>query len=268
VAARKRSTSRTAVLPARRATPSLQVMRLAPSGRSVLIGLALFALAVGGYAAARETSIFAVRTIEIRGGDAALQAQVKAALTDEVGQSLMKIDGNSLDRRIAPLPGVRAFKYDRAFPNTLRIVLRPEQPVLVLRSGADAYLVAATGRVIRPLAHPHLSHLPRLWVTRDVHVKVGEPLPAPLNVAATALAPLQGAPLPGGIRLVRGGKELTLVLGGGLEVRLGDHGDLQLKLAIARRILRATAAATTGAGYLDVSVPERPVLSLKSQVEG
>jgi cell division septal protein FtsQ len=268
VAARKRSTSRTAVLPARRAAPSLQLARLAPSGRSVLIGLALFALAVGGYLGARETSIFAVRTIDIRGGDPALQAQVKAALADEVGQSLMKIDAAGLDRRIAPLPGVRSFRYDRAFPNTLRVVLRPEQPVLVLRTGADAYLVAATGRVIRKLAHPRLSHLPRLWVAHDVQVRVGDPLPAAVGAAATALAPLQGAPLPGGVRVVRGGKELTLVLGGGLEVRLGDHGDLQLKLAIARRILRSTTAPATAGDYLDVSVPERPVLLLKAQVGG
>jgi hypothetical protein len=164
---------------------------------------------------------------------------------------------------------VRSFRYDRAFPNTLRVVLRPEQPVLVLRTGADAYLVAATGRVIRTLAHPHLSHLPRLYVARkDLQVRVGEPLPATVGAAATALAPLQGAPLPGGVRLVRGGKELTLVLGGGLEVRLGDQGDLQLKLAIARRILRAAATSATAGDYLDVSVPERPVLFLKSQVVG
>jgi cell division protein FtsQ len=261
VAARKRSTSRTAVLPARRAAPSFNLTRLAPSGRSILIGLALFALGLGGYVGARETSIFAVHTIEIRGGDSALQDQVRAALAGEVGQSLMKIDGTSLGRRISPLPGVRAFQYDRAFPNTLRIVLRPEQPVLVLRTGADAYLVAATGRVIRTLAHPRLSHLPRLYMARgDAQVRVGEPLPPALGAAATALAPLQGAPLPGGVRLVRSGKELTLVLGGGLEVRLGDAGDLQLKLAIA--------AVAGGGGYLDVSVPERPVLALKSQVGG
>ena len=65
-----------------------------------------------------------------------------------------------------------------------------------------------------------------------------------------------------------GAHELTLVLGGGLELRLGDTGDLRLKLAIARRILRATVAATAAAGYLDVSVPERPVLVLNSQVGG
>jgi hypothetical protein len=73
---------------------------------------------------------------------------------------------------------------------------------------------------------------------------------------------LRGAPLPGGVHVVRAGdKELTLVLGGGLELRLGGGGDLRLKLAIARRILRQTGAAAAGGGYLDVSVPERPVLS-------
>ena len=256
------------MLPARRAAPSFPIARIAPSGRSILIGLALFVLAVGGYVGARETSVFAVRTIDIRGGDPALRARVKAVLADEVGQSLLRIDGDSLGRRITPLPGVRSFRYDRAFPNTLRVVLRPEEPVLVLRRGADAYLVAASGRVIRPLAHPRRSQLPRFYVTGDVNVRVGEPLAAKIVTAATVLAPLRGAPLPGGVRFVRGGKELTLVLAGGLEVRLGDSGDAQLKLAIARRILRVASAAATSAGYLDVSVPERPVLALKPQVAG
>ena len=105
-------------------------------------------------------------------------------------------------------------------------------------------------------------------VTRDVRVRVGDPLPPAVLTAATTLAPLRAAPLPGGVRSVRAGRELTLILAGGLEVRLGDRGDLQLKLAIARRILRATGAAALGGGYLDVSVPERPVLSSKSQVGG
>jgi hypothetical protein len=71
------------------------------------------------------------------------------------------------------------------------------------------------------------------------------------------------------VSTVRVGKdELTLTLGGGLQVLLGDTGDLRLKLAIARRILGVTGAATAGGGYLDVSVPERPVLSSNSQVGG
>lgn len=257
------------MLPARRGV--LDIAQIAPSGRSVLVGFLLLALAVGAYVAARETSVFAVQTLDVRGGTPALRAQVRAALTPAVGMSLLRVDGDTVAHALAPLPGVRTFSFDRSFPHTLRVVVRPEQPVFVLRRvpGQDAFLVAASGRVLRPLAHPHLSSLPRLWVTKDVHVVVGDRLGAAPTAAAAALSLLRGAPLPGGVRVVRaGGKELTLVLAGGLELRLGDSGDVRLKLAIARRILRQTGAASAGGGYLDVSVPERPVLSDNSQLGG
>jgi hypothetical protein len=177
------------------------------------------------------------------------------------------VSSGAVAARVVPIPGVRSFTYDRSFPHTLRIVVRREVPVLVVRRvpGREAFLVGASGRVIRMLPHPRLSHMPRLWVTKAVDVQVGSSLPPTLAAAATALAPLRGAALPGGVAAVRVGKgELTLQLGGGLEVRLGDTGDLRLKLAIARRILRATDAAAGGSGYLDVSVLLRPVLDRAS----
>jgi hypothetical protein len=58
------------------------------------------------------------------------------------------------------------------------------------------------------------------------------------------------------------------VLRSGLEVRLGDTRDLRLKLTIARRILAGLGSTATG-GYLDVSVPERPVVRTENpQGEG
>jgi POTRA domain-containing FtsQ-type protein/cell division protein FtsQ len=244
---------------------------LVPSGSSLLIGLALLVLAVGGYVAARETPVFAVRTIDVRGGNAGLRAQVRAALAAEAGQSLLKVDDAVVSRRVAGIPGISSFSYDRVFPHTLRVVVRREVPVLVVRvvPGKNAYLVGASGRVIRPLDHSRLSHLPRLWVRNDVQLTPGSPLPAGLDEAATTLGAARGASLPGGVTTVELGRdELTLVLGSGMQIRLGDDGDVRLKLAIARHILRATNAAQAGAAYLDVSVPERPVLSDNSQVGG
>jgi cell division septal protein FtsQ len=267
VAARRRTSARTAVLPARRGVP--EIGRLAPSGKSILLGLALLLLAIGGYAAARETSLFAVQSVEVQGGTPAIRAQVRAALAGEVGQSLLRVDGDTIERRLGPIPTVHAFHFDRAFPHTLRVVVQPEVPLLVLRQADKAFLVAASGRVIRPLAHPRLSGLPRLWVTKDVHLAVGQALPPPAAAAPAALAPLRGASLPSGVHSVRvAAHTLTLELGSGLEVRLGDTGDLRLKLAIARRILRAAVASGEAAGYLDVSLPERPVLGLNPQVGG
>ena len=85
--------------------------------------------------------------------------------------------------------------------------------------------------------------------------------PTAVTLSSTAETPVGGT-FPTPVRFVRvAGAELTLVLGSGLEVRLGGVGDLRLKLAIAHRILRAVNADGSSSGYLDVSVPERPVIA-------
>ena len=258
----RRTTADVAPTPVRGNLPD--VCRLTPSARSLVIGIALAVLAVGAYFGARNTSVFAVQTLDVRGGNEELRGQVRDALAGELGTSLLRVNTGVVAAAVDPIPGVRSFTIDRAFPHTLRVTVKREAPVLIVRQvpGRAAFLVGASGRVIRMLPHSRLSHLPRLWVTKAVEVQVGSALPPQLSAAATALAPLQGAALPGGVSTVRVGKdELTLTLGGGLQVRLGDTGDLRLKLAIARRILTQTGAALRGTGYLDVSVPLRPVLS-------
>jgi ferric-dicitrate binding protein FerR (iron transport regulator) len=52
------------------------------------------------------------------------------------------------------------------------------------------------------------------------------------------------------------GDELTLVLRHGTEVRLGRAAEVELKLVIARRVLRLVDGTPA---YVDVSIPERPV---------
>jgi hypothetical protein len=107
-----------------------------------------------------------------------------------------------------------------------------------------------------------LSSLPRLWVTKDVPVTVGETLPRTQVASSRAIAVAGVARLPGSVRsIVEDHGSFALELGQGFELRLGQPSDVLLKLTIAKRILRSIGSAT-GAGYLDVSVPERPVLSV------
>ena len=80
------------------------------------------------------------------------------------------------------------------------------------------------------------------------------------RLAAAAVAPIAPGTLKvGSVDTHAAG--LTLVLRSGPQVRLGDIGELRLKLAIARRILRwADSHHVPSTTYIDVSVPERPVL--------
>jgi hypothetical protein len=132
-----------------------------------------------------------------------------------------------------------------------------------LRQGKSGWVVSARGRVMRAVANPKRSALPRLWLEKNVTVKVGETLGAANGkLAAAALAPLAAGTFAGGVRTVDSGPgTLTLVLGSGPQIRLGGIGNLRLKLTIARRILHIAAGeGSSNPAYVDVSVPERPVL--------
>ncbi len=147
--------------------------------------------------------------------------------------------------------------------------MTPERPVLLLRRGSKGWVVSARGRVLRPVRNVRISSLPRTWVPKGTPVKVGETLASEAGApVATVLAPLAASGFPARVRSVRtAGGELTLVLRSGPELRLGDTGDLRLKLAVARRIL-VLLGPDPSARYIDVSVPERPVVGGEnSQVE-
>jgi cell division protein FtsQ len=251
--------------PASHAPVAHALARAAPSGRSLLVGLTLLALGLVAYAGARQTSLFAIRRIELAGAPPQVAAQVRRTVAGFQGTSLVALDGADLIRRIQDVPTVYAARYDRAFPHTLRIVLRPEEPVAVLRRGPDSWLLSARGRVVERLRPRSLLGLPRVWVPAATQVELGQILaPTSGGVAARALEPLVHARFPARIATVTlAHDELAFQLASGVELRLGRPDDLRLKLAIARRIVTTLPAGTQ---YVDVSVPERPVVGTNPQV--
>ena len=106
---------------------------------------------------------------------------------------------------------------------------------------------------------PHtLLALPRVWVPRSTDVSLGTTLDGDPGQAVAALAPLARLHFP--VRVVSAAArqgQLTLELRSGLELQLGDQGDLLLKLTVAKQILPTIPPAA--GTYLDVSVPDRPV---------
>jgi cell division septal protein FtsQ len=260
--------TRAAVIPLKSGPDRAALARLLPSGRSLLVGFAIVLGAAGLYMLARMTPMFALNKVEVEGAPPAVAARVKAALEPLDGTSLLELKGADVERRLASLTVVASASYDRDFPHTLRVVVKPEHPVALLRHGADGWVVAASGRVIAA-SEPHaFSGLPRVWLASD-GPRVGSVLADPLGRRAVrALALAQKARLEGRIRTVRADDhELTFLLGSGLELRLGDLHAVRLKLAVASRIL-PELLARGGYAYLDVSVPARPVAGLNPQPGG
>ena len=254
--------SRTAVLPLPNGPVTLgfPLARILPSGRSLLVGFALIGLVVGGYAAARGTSMFAVRQIEVTGARPSVVERVESALAPIDGTSLLSLEAATIDRRLRALPDVSLVSYDRAFPHTAKIVVSAERPVAVLRKGAQAWIVTERGRVLQQLDDPSGWSLPRIWIADAAVPGGGDLLDADEGLApARLLGRVLSADKPffervAEARAVEG--EHLVVLRTGTEVRLGPADDLPLQLAVARRVLDVVGPE---AHYVDVSVPERAV---------
>ena len=225
------------------------------------------------YLAARETPLFAVRTVEITGGSQAVRKATREAAQPVEGESLVALDGKSLIRELEALPSVRSASYDRAFPSTLRIFVRPELPLGVVRLGAERWVVSERGRIISRFASGSSERYPRFELPGRPNVVPGAYLTDPgARVVLGALAVVQKN-FPVRIHMVRlEGGRLTMDLRapwGSPELRLGEAGDVKVKLAAAAVVLRSLSAdAHSPVGYVDVTVPERTVVGGNPQVEG
>ena len=253
--------------PRRLRWPPLRLMKALPSGRALALGFALLAAGGLAYLGARESSLFAVRQIRIVGAPPRVAAHVRAALAPLEGRSLIGLDQAAVERRLAGLPDVAAASFDRDFPHTLRVLVTPAHSVAVLRRGTRAWIVSSDGTVIRSADRFAAPKLPRIWVSRTTTVEPGAAVgdsDAVRAIKAIATARRAGF----GVRIagVRAtADELTFVLAGGLQLRFGDLTALPVKLAVARRLFPLVQGTS---GYIDLSVPERPVAGGNTQLSG
>ena len=239
-----------------------------PSARAVAVVTGTVAALGLLYLGARETPVFALQELEVSGVSPAVRRSVETAAAPYVGESLVALDRDELRRQLESLSTIRSVRMDRAFPHTLRIAVVPERPLAVVRRGPDAWLVSEHGRVIREVDRGRRNTRTNVWTGADANLVVGGTVTDP--ELRTVLDALRRVPdsFPARVSMARmEDEELTLVLAGGAEIRLGERTSLPLKLAVAARVLGAMPVAERAElGYLDVTVPALPVGSDKSQL--
>jgi cell division septal protein FtsQ len=246
--------------------PRLRPAELLPSGRALLIGFALAAAAVLAYFGARESSMFALTTVDVQGAPPRVAAHVRTALQPLHGKSLLALSSSDVTERLQRLSDVASVSYDRDFPHTLKLHISPAHTIAVVRQGASAWLVSSDGRVIRTATRSEAPGLPRVWVPAAADLTPGQKLAGDdVSTAVQAIADARRYGFGEHVMVVRASpRELTFVLANRFELRFGDASDLAAKVAVADRIVPLASAF----GYVDVSVPDRPVSGGTSQVSG
>ena len=132
----------------------------------------------------------------------------------------------------------------------------PERPAAVLRRGPDSWLVSMRGRVMEPSSghrRPEVAASLDLDAHGGAHRCGGH---GGRRGHRRARRRARGSfRSPRRLRLLHGGA-LVFRLRSGLELLLGNGGDIKLKVAVAERVLAMLPAGST---FLDVSTPGRPV---------
>jgi cell division protein FtsQ len=237
----------------RRRSARLRVPGLPRPPVRLLVALVLLgALGYGAWTWLRDSSLAAVRDVEITGATSSEESKVRAAL-DAAARDMttLHVRKEALRASVAQYASVAGLEVRSDFPHTLRIRVLEHKPVAVLVSGDREIAASGDGLLLQGVVAD--GDLP---VIKTDAPPVGDRVSNANTRTALAIAAAAPDELLRRIdRLWTGPRGMMLALVDGPDLIFGDASDARRKWLSAARVLADPSAA--GATYLDVRIPER-----------
>ena len=220
---------------------------------AALAGAALTAGYLGWF---RDSSLVAVRDVQITGVSSPDSERIETALAEAAkSMTTLHFDQAELNAAVSGFPTVVSVTGDPSFPNGLAIAVRERPPALVVEAPGRRLAAAADGTLLRGLdLGDAAERLPALPV-RELpggDVLEGEALEQAVVLGA---APEPLRPLIESVGFARN-HGVEVVLRGEFPVRFGTKEKAAEKWEAAAAVLADPELETLT--YVDVRVPERP----------
>jgi cell division protein FtsQ len=228
--------------------------------RIVLAVVALAGVLGGGWVWLRDSSLVAVRRVNIVGVAGADAGQIRAALTLAArNMTTLDVRLGQLRMAVAPYPVVKDMRVSTQFPHGMRIQVVEQLPVGALESGGQAVAASADGTVLHDVAAGSLPTIPVRALPG------GSQVTDPTALSALALLAATPPRLVPRISQVRSDASHGLIvqLRSGPAIYFGDASALDAKWAAATQVLADSSSA--GASYIDVTDPARPAAGVSAQ---
>jgi cell division protein FtsQ len=233
--------------------PRSGIARLIP-GPKVVLALILLVLALGGgWLWLRDSSLVAVKKVQITGVTGANAAEIRRALSASARtMTTLDVRPDQLRMAVSPYPIVKRLEVATHFPHGLTIHVIEENPVGAVVVDGRTISVAGDGTLLPTVSATGLPTIPIKIPPGGT--RVTDP------TARGAVGILAAAPR----RLLESISQVTTVSGHGLVVQVrngpslyfGDATQLGAKWQAATAVLADPGSA--GAVYIDVTDPERP----------
>jgi cell division protein FtsQ len=257
------------VTTAARATPRI-ALALPTRAKRWLILLAILAAAFGGlyHFWFRDSALVKVHDVSVIGLSGPEAPKLRKALTEAgLQQTTLHVDVKELHAVVSAAPEIQSIRATPDFPHGLRIDVTENRPVAALIiPGSGRIAIAANGTLMpdaKSAAVPGINVKAMPGTVRPGgQQRLSEPgIQRFVDVAAAAPpALLARASLIG----IRQGDGLVVLIEHGPRIIFGDGTRLDEKWAAAAGVL--ASPDSSGASYVDVTLPERPVAGgLKAQ---
>lgn len=241
--------SSTETKPRRFASGASRALGPAPGrrGRWVLLGFVLVALLAASVWALFASSWLAAQHVEVSGERTLSARQIRAAAAVDLGTSLVRLDLDSIQRRVAALPVVASVTVHRRWPQTVQIAVTERRPVAAVRDHGGWAEVDKTGVSFR-----QVRGKPALPV-----ISMSAPHSSALVGATASVIAALPSDLLGRMRVLRAHSldSIALHLKDGRVIHWGSSSDNAAKVRVVHVLLKQRAAA------YDVSVPAQPTTS-------
>jgi cell division protein FtsQ len=221
-------------------------------------------------AALPQSALFAVSRVEVTGAATVPVAEVVARAGLRGGERLFAVDADATRRRLLADPRIRDAEVRLRPPRTVAVAVVERRPVLALALRGGYALLGDDLVTVAVQAHP--AELPVVTDRTGARPDARPGVPAGSAAARTALEalPLIPAEMRAEVRriVVGAGRDITLVLASGLEIRAGGLSGLTERLARVPQALEALRARHIQATAVDLRYAGSMVVTLDTGGDG
>ena len=192
------------------------------------------------------SSVFGVRSIEVRGTHVLTADAVRAAAAIKHGTPLVRLDTSAVTKRVEKLADVESAQVSTSFPSTVVITVEERLPVGYVRRGGHVVLVDKTGDQYRAVkSAPH--GLPHFVIGKGA-------LARSTGAAVASVAAALPAAISGQVRSIQAldPSSITLVLTRGRVVQWGSAERTADKARLLPALLRHHAT------QVNLTNPDQP----------
>jgi cell division protein FtsQ len=223
-----------------------------PPARAVAACAGVLVVLAGGWLWLRDSSLVAVRHVDVSGLSGSEAPRVRAALEAAArDMTTLHVRPGQLQTAVEPFPAIRSVEAHADFPHRLRVVVHEHVAVGAVTAGAEHVPVAADGTVLRGTSSGGLP------IVAVGGASGGDTVSDRGTRRAIALLAAAPAALRAKVqRVYNGPRGLTAPLTDGPVLYFGGADRLRAKWMAATRVLADRSSA--GDTYLDLRLPERP----------